>query len=185
MPAALSAPAAIATPTLITAPMAVPAPTVIATIHRCAYHDRRSVVHRPGRRVIHRRWCLVINGLRRHIHRSGGHVSRVAAIADAYRHAWRIHAHRPVHITRLGSASARKQGQRHTGSSGHGMDRTGFRHGNLLEGQRQPTNWTCLTGTQRTTGPKGWHETGPILFPDVHTPSAPTCARASLLQAAP
>lgn len=142
-PAIVAAPVAV--PAVVAAPVAVPAATIIATIHRRAYHDRRSVIHRPGRCVIHRRRRLVINGLWRHIHRRGSHVNGIATIAGTQRHAWRIHAHRPIHVTRLCSASARKQGQRHTGNSGHGMDRTGFRHGNLLGGQRQPTCWTCLT----------------------------------------
>jgi hypothetical protein len=50
----------------------------------------------------------------------------------------------------LGCARASQQCQRHASRTGHGIERTGFRHGNLLFERGQPAKWTHLTGTQRT-----------------------------------
>ena len=107
----------------VVAPMMAVAAITMAVIHHGWWGVIRwgGVIHRAGRRVINGGWGGVING-----------GWRVVAIAGPNHHARYANANRPVNVTGLGRPCTGQQCQRHASRSGHGIDRTGFRHGNLL-----------------------------------------------------
>ena len=65
---------------MVAVPMTVPAIAVVMA-RWLRVVARRGVIHGPGRCVIHRWRRLVINRPGRHIHRRGGYVNGIAAIA--------------------------------------------------------------------------------------------------------